>query len=326
MNEHSAPAAHPTPDAVDPVEISIVIPLLNEEESLRPLMDKIQETMAAYGRSYEVIFIDDGSTDGSVRVLEELHATQPEVVIIQFRRNFGKAAAYSAGFPQAAGRIIITMDADLQDDPAEIPNLIARLDEGYDLVSGWKKVRLDPFGKTIPSKFFNWVTGRVSGISIHDFNCGLKAYRREVVDDVKIYGELHRYIPVLAHLEGYRIGEISVQHHARQFGTTKYGSGRLLKGFLDLLTVMFLGKYMARPLHLFGTLGVILGILGMGINTYIVSLWLQTKTIQHRYPLLFLGVLFTVLGVQIVCTGLLADMVARSARPNEKYNIRKILR
>ena len=326
MNVHSTPATHATPDAVDPVEISIVIPLLNEEESLRPLMDKVRETMAAYGRSYEVIFIDDGSTDGSMRVLEELHATHPGVVVIQFRRNFGKAAAYSAGFPQAAGQTIITMDADLQDDPAEIPNLIAKLNEGYDLVSGWKKVRLDPFRKTIPSKFFNWVTGRVSGISIHDFNCGLKAYRRQVVADVKIYGELHRYIPVLAHLEGYRIGEISVQHHARQFGTTKYGSGRLLKGFLDLLTVMFLGKYMARPLHLFGTLGVMLGILGMGINAYIASLWLQTKTIQHRYPLLFLGVLFTVLGVQIVCTGLLADMIARSARPNEKYNIRKILR
>ena len=323
MNAHPAPAAPPRQEAV--VEISVVIPLLNEAESLRPLMHQIQETMAAYGHSYEVIFIDDGSTDGSMRVLEELHTSHPEVTVIQFRRNFAKAAAYTAGFQRATGRVIITMDADLQDDPAEIPNLVAKLDEGYDLVSGWKVKRFDPLGKTLPSRFFNWVTGRVSGIPIHDFNCGLKAYRREVVTDVKIYGELHRYIPVLAHLEGYRIGEIPVQHRSRQFGITKYGWGRLLKGFLDLLTVMYLGKYMGRPLHLFGTVGAILGVLGMGANGYIASLWVQTGTIQNRHPLLNLGILLTVLGVQFVCTGLLADMIARSSRPNEKYNIRTIL-
>ena len=326
MNVHPEPETDPKPDAIDPIEISIIIPLLDEEENLRPLMQKIQETMAAYSRPYEVIFIDDGSTDGSMGMLRELHAAHAQVKVIQFRRNFGKAAAYAASFPQAKGQIIITMDADLQDDPAEIPNLIAELDSGYDLVSGWKEKRLDPLGKILPSKFFNWVTGRVSGIPIHDFNCGLKAYRREVATDIKIYGELHRYIPVLAHLEGYRISEIPVQHHPRQFGATKYGWGRLLKGFLDLLTVMFLGKYMARPLHLFGTLGVNLGVLGGVINSYIASLWFRTGTIQNRYPLLFLGVLLTVLGVQIICTGLLADLMARSTRPNEKYNIRKILK
>lgn len=306
-------------------DVSLVIPLLNEEESLRPLAQKIREALDGRGLVYEIIFIDDGSTDGSMRVLESLHAEYPEVHVIQFRRNFGKAAAYTAGFKRAQGRYVITMDADLQDDPAEIPHLIAKLEAGYDLVSGWKKKRFDPLGKTIPSKFFNWVTGKVSGIDIHDFNCGLKAYRNEVVKDVRIYGELHRYIPVLAHLEGYRVGEIPVQHHARQFGVTKYGWGRLLKGFLDLLTVMYIGKYTGRPLHLFGTMGLIFGLMGMGINTYIAALWVQTGTIQYRYPLLTLGVLLTVLGVQFVCTGLLADMITRGAQASEKFNIRKVL-
>ena len=310
---------------IGPVEISIVVPLLNEEESLRPLTEGIRGAMLEYGRTYEIIFVDDGSTDGSMPILEELHGSCPEVKVLQFRRNFGKAAGYSAGFARARGRIVITMDADLQDDPAEIPDLVAKLDSGYDLVSGWKKVRNDPLGKTIPSKFFNWVTGRVSGISIHDFNCGLKAYRREVTSDIRIYGERHRYIPVLAHLEGYRVGEIPVQHHARKFGVTKYGWGRLLKGFLDLLTVMFLGRFMSRPLHLFGTVGVLLGAMGMAANGYIASLWLRTRTIQNRYPLLFLGVLLTVLGVQFICTGLLADMIARDQQPHEKYNISRIL-
>lgn len=309
----------------DVLDLTLVIPLLNEEESLRPLIEKIRETLADLKMTYEVLFIDDGSTDGSMQVLEELHATYPEVHVIQFRRNFGKAAAYTAGFQRASGRFVITMDADLQDDPAEIPHLLAKLDEGYDLVSGWKKKRFDPMGKTLPSKFFNWVTGRVSGIKIHDFNCGLKAYRNEVVKDVRVFGELHRYIPVLANLEGYRVSEIPVQHHPRQFGVTKYGMGRLLKGFLDLLTVMYIGKYMGRPLHLFGTVGLIFGVLGMSVNSFIASLWFQTGTIQNRHPLLTLGVLLTVLGVQFICTGLLADMLTRGPQPNEKFNVRKIL-
>lgn len=325
MNGDSASTSVSRADSAQQAEISIVVPLLNEEESLDPLVEKIQATMADYGHAYEIIFVDDGSTDGSMRVLEELHAGNPEIKVIQFRRNFGKSAAYSAAFPRAVGRFVITMDADLQDDPGEIPNLIAKLEEGYDLVSGWKKKRFDPLGKTIPSRFFNWVTGRVSGIPIHDFNCGLKAYRREVVGDVKIYGELHRYIPVLAHLEGYRVGEIPVQHHARQFGVTKYGWGRLLKGFLDLLTVMYLGRYMGRPLHFFGTVGLILGVLGTAVNGYVVSLWIRFGNIQNRHPLLSLGLLLSMLGVQFVCTGLLADMIVRSYRPNEKFNIRRIL-
>lgn len=325
---------NPQPD-IDPIsemasddtpDLSLVIPLLNEEESLQPLTQKIQEVMAEQNLSYEIIFIDDGSTDGSMQVLEELHAAHPEVQVVQFRRNFGKAAAYTAGFQRARGTFVITMDADLQDDPAEIPNLLAKLNEGYDLVSGWKKKRFDPLGKTLPSKFFNWVTGRVSGIDIHDFNCGLKAYRLEVVKDVRVLGELHRYIPVLAHMEGYRVSEIPVQHHPRQFGVTKYGWSRLLKGFLDLLTVMYIGKYMGRPLHLFGTMGLIFGVLGMAVNVFIASLWFQTGTIQNRHPLLTLGVLLTVLGVQFICTGLLADMLTRGPQPNEKFNIRKILK
>ncbi|MBT3602670.1 MAG: glycosyltransferase family 2 protein [Candidatus Latescibacteria bacterium] len=307
------------------IDVTLVIPLLNEEESLRPLMEKIRTTLNENNLTYEIIFIDDGSTDGSMKVLEELHAAHPEVRVIQFRRNFGKAAAYTAGFERATGQFVITMDADLQDDPAEIPGMLAKLEEGYDLVSGWKKKRFDPLGKTLPSKFFNWVTGRVSGIKIHDFNCGLKAYRNEVVKDVRVFGELHRYIPVLADLEGYRVSEVPVQHHPRQFGVTKYGMGRLLKGFLDLLTVMYIGKYMGRPLHLFGTMGLIFGVLGMGVNSFIVYLWLQTGTIQNRHPLLTLGVLLTVLGVQFICTGLLADMLTRGPQPNEKFNVRKTL-
>ena len=306
-------------------DLTLVIPLLNEEESLKPLMQQIRDVLVDRDLTYEILFIDDGSTDGSMKVLEELHNTYPEVQVIQFRRNFGKAAAYTAGFQRARGTYVITMDADLQDDPAEIPNLIAKLEEGYDLVSGWKKKRFDPMGKTLPSKFFNWVTGRVSGIAIHDFNCGLKAYRNEVVKDIRVLGELHRYIPVLAHMEGYRVGEIPVEHHPRQFGITKYGWGRLLKGFLDLLTVMYIGKYMGRPLHLFGTMGIIFGVLGMLVNIYISSLLFQTGTIQNRHPLLTLGVLMTVLGVQFICTGLLADMLTRGPQPNEKFNIRKIL-
>lgn len=306
-------------------DLSIVVPLLDEEESLRPLMDRIRNALSGRNLSYEVIFIDDGSADGSMDVLEELHEQDAHVRVIQFRRNFGKAAAYTAGFKQTDGRIVITMDADLQDDPAEIPDLIAKLDEGYDLVSGWKQKRHDPLGKTVPSKFFNRVTRWVSGIDIHDFNCGLKAYRAEVTRDVKIYGELHRYIPVLAYLEGYRVSEIPVQHHARQFGTTKYGWGRLLKGFLDLLTVMYIGRYFGRPLHLFGAVGLILGGIGVLIDGYLAITWFRTGSIQHRYPLLSLGTLLIVLGVQVVCTGLIGDMIARNTRTEENYNIKRRL-
>jgi len=309
-----------TPD--DEKDLSIVIPLLNEEESLRPLFQRIEDALQDQDLSYEIIFVDDGSTDGSYEVLTELRDRSETIELIKFRRNFGKAAAYSAAFEKVRGRYVITMDADLQDDPAEIPNLITKLEEGYDLISGWKKKRNDPLGKTVPSKFFNWVTGRVSGIDIHDFNCGLKAYRREVTQDVAIYGELHRYIPVLAGLEGYRVSEIPVQHHKREFGTTKYGWSRLFKGFLDLLTVMYLGRYMGRPLHLFGVIGVLLTGTGTLINGFIASLWLQTGTIQHRYPLLSLGTLLTVLGFQIICTGLIGDMIARS-NATEKYNIQE---
>ncbi len=325
MDIQRDPPAEPDTPSGGTADISIVIPLLNEADSLRPLMEQVRETMASGGCRFEAIFIDDGSTDGSMQVLEELHDAHEEVKVIQFRRNFGKAAAYAAGFDMAAGRMIITMDADLQDDPAEIPRLIEKIDSGLDLVSGWKKKRFDPLSKTIPSRFFNWVTGRLSGIPIHDFNCGLKAFRREVVGDIKIYGELHRYIPVLAHLEGYRIDEIVVQHRPRRFGVTKYGWTRLLKGFLDLFTVMYLGRYIGRPLHLFGTIGIVLSATGVAVNGFIALLWFRTGTIQNRHPLLFLGILLSVLGVQFVCTGLLADIITRQTLPHEKFNIRKIL-
>lgn len=231
-------------------DISVIIPLLNEEESLTELTDRINAAITGMSRSFEIIYIDDGSSDRSFEVIKQLRSKHGFIKAIQFRKNYGKSAALAEGFKIASGRYVITMDADLQDDPAEIPNLIAKIEEGYDLVSGWKKRRFDPISKTIPSRFFNFVTRVMTGIKLHDFNCGLKAYRREVVRDVSVYGELHRYIPALSKWEGYqRITEIAVQHHPRKYGYSKFGISRFVKGFLDLVTVVFLTRYTKRPLH-----------------------------------------------------------------------------
>lgn len=291
-------------------DLSIVVPVLDEEESLPRLADGIRNACDGAGLSFEVWMVDDGSEDASWATIESLHGDDPRFAGIRFRRNYGKSAALAAAFERTNGRYVITMDADLQDDPAEIPALVSRLEEGYDLVSGWKKKRMDPLSKTIPSRFFNKVTRTLSGIPLHDFNCGLKAYRAEVVKSVRLYGELHRYIPLLAKWEGYgRITELPVVHHPRQFGTTKFGIERLLRGFLDLLTVLFLTRFVARPMHFFGTIGSLAFLVGL-----VISVWLSVekialgKPIGDR-PLLLMGVLMMLVGIQMFTTGLIGEMV-----------------
>lgn len=304
--------------------ISVVVPLYNEEQSLRELYDALRGTLSRLGR-YEVIFVDDGSTDGSIRVLHELRHRDRRVKIIRFRRNFGKSAALSVGFAQAEGDIVVTMDADLQDDPAEIPGLINEIKKGFDLVSGWKKKRRDPISKTVPSRLFNFVTSRLTGIKLHDFNCGLKAYRKDVVKDVKIYGELHRFIPALAHWQGYKIGELAVQHHPRKYGKTKYGLGRFWRGFLDLLTVLFTTRYVQRPLHLFGFWGLVFFGVGFLIDLYLVILKFTEGMALSNRPLFFGGILLIIVGVQFISIGLLGEMITKVRQPSDKeYSIREV--
>lgn len=303
----------------------MVIPLVNEEGSLRPLYTELKEVLASLDQEYEIIFVDDGSSDESFTILEDLHNRDKTVKVIQFRRNFGKAAALSAGFKHAGGKVIVTMDADLQDDPKEIPNFVNKLDEGYDLVSGWRFKREDPLSKTVSSRLFNYLTSIFTRIRIHDFNCGFKAYRKEVIKEMSLYGELHRYIPVLAHWMGYRIGEIKVKHHSRVYGKSKYGTRRLFGGLADLLTVLFLTRYMRKPLHLFGTVGLSLFFMGFAINVYLAVLWFLGQGIWGR-PLLLLGVLLMVIGFQIISTGLIGEMIADTrGKDKEDYIIRKIL-
>ncbi|MFN3134706.1 MAG: glycosyltransferase family 2 protein [Candidatus Kryptonium sp.] len=304
--------------------ISIVIPLYNEVESLPELYSQIKEVVRANRYNYEIIFVDDGSTDGSLEVLKKLRQSDKNVKIISFRRNYGKSAALAVGFEHANGDVIITMDADLQDDPYEIPNLLKKLDEGFDLVSGWKKKRYDPITKTIPSKIFNFVVSTLTGIKIHDFNCGLKAYKKSVTKDIKVYGELHRYLPVLAHWAGYRIGEVVVQHHPRKYGKTKFGVSRFLKGFLDLLTVMFTTRYFKRPLHLFGTLGILIFVLGFGITFYLSLLKIIEDIPLSNRPLFILGVMLTIVGVQFISIGLLGEMITKAYQHLETYSIKEI--
>lgn len=312
-------------NAEAPVALSIVIPLYNEEDSLPHLQQEIAKVCEANGITYEVVYVDDGSRDGSFAVLEEMHRKDSRIKVIQFRSNCGKSDALSAGFKEAAGTYVMTMDADLQDDPHEIPRLIARLEEGFDLVSGWKKKRHDPVSKRWPSKFFNRVTGLLSGVRLHDFNCGLKIYRNEVVKTVHVYGELHRYIPVLAALEGFRIGELAVNHRPRKFGKTKFGAARFFRGPLDLVTVLFLSKYMRRPLHLFGGLGFLISIAGLGITAYLVVMRVVRNAYLSNRPLLFIGVLLIIVGVQFISLGLLGEMLTKMNASRHIYSIRKKL-
>jgi glycosyltransferase involved in cell wall biosynthesis len=301
-----------------------VVPLFNEEQSLRELYEKIRIAASRVGR-YEIIFVDDGSTDNSARTLQDLRRRDRRVKVIRFRRNFGKSAALSAGFANAQGNIVVTMDADLQDDPSEIPNLVAEIKKGLDLVSGWKKRRKDPLTKTIPSRFFNFVTRTMTGIRIHDFNSGLKAYRKEVVKEVHVYGELHRYIPVLATWQGFKVGEIAVQHHPRKYGKTKFGFGRFWKGFLDLLTVLFTTRYTKRPLHLFGFWGMLTFLVGFAIVVYLVVLKFTENMALSNRPLFLGGILLTIVGIQFISIGLLGEMISRSSATTEKeYSIKEI--
>jgi glycosyltransferase involved in cell wall biosynthesis len=307
-------------------DISVVIPLYNEEDSLKELHHQLRSVLGRMNARYEILFVDDGSTDRSFQVLRDLKRADKHVKIVRFRRNYGKSAALAVGFEKALGNVVITMDADLQDDPAEIPSLRKRLDDGYDLVSGWKKRRRDPISKTIPSRFFNYVTAVLTGIHIHDFNCGLKAYRREVVKSVKIYGELHRYVPVLAHWEGFRIGEMVVQHRARKYGRTKFGVGRFWRGFLDLLTALFTTRYLRRPLHLFGFWGMAAVAVGVIIDGWLAVEWsLGTTSLSNR-PLFLGGILFIIVGIQFISIGLLGEMISRTRADEQEYAIRDFIK
>jgi glycosyltransferase involved in cell wall biosynthesis len=303
--------------------ISVVIPVHDEERSVALLYEELESALEPAEEPWEAVFVDDGSADGTFAALTRLHARTPNTRVVRLRRNFGKSTALAAGFGQAEGETIVTIDGDLQDDPAEIPRLLAKLDEGFDLVSGWKARRRDPFRRRLLSRIFNSVTGRVSGLRLHDMNCGLKAYRAEVVRGLALYGELHRFIPVLAHYRGFRIAELPVNHRPRTHGRSRYGLERYLRGFLDLLTVTFMGRYRHRPLHLFGGLGLILGFLGAAVLVYLTVLKAMGEAIGHR-PLLTLGVLLVVVGLQFFSLGLLSEMVTshheERTGPGEREN------
>ena len=300
-------------------ELSIIIPVFNEEESILELAEEISGVMKDLSAGYELIFIDDGSRDSSYDKIKSLADKDSRINGVRFRRNYGKAAALSEGFRISNGKMIVTMDSDLQDDPAEIPVLIKKLDEGFDVISGWKKNRKDPWTKRFPSKIFNLVTRMMSGIRIHDFNCGLKIYRSDVIKTVRVYGELHRYIPVLAKLAGFSVSELVVNHRPRKFGKTKFGASRFLKGFLDLTTVLFLGKFERNPLHFFGILGGFLFLSGLVINGYLTIQWFGGVWIGNR-PILFLGILLMIVGIQFISLGLLAEMIT-AREENLKYSI-----
>ena len=289
--------------------ISVIVPVHDEERSVALLHDELGSALGQLDEPWEVVFVDDGSTDGTFSALTRLHAAHDNVRVVRLRRNFGKATALQAGFAEAQGDVVVTIDGDLQDDPAEIPRLLAKLEEGFDLVSGWKTKRRDPLTRRIPSRIFNVVTGRLSGLRLHDLNCGLKAYRAEVVKGMPIYGELHRFIPVLAHYRGFRVAELPVNHRPREHGRSRYGMERYVRGFLDLLTVTFMGRYRHRPLHLFGGLGLLLGALGTIVLVYLTVLKLMGEAIGQR-PLLTLGVLLVVVGVQLLSLGLVSELIA----------------
>lgn len=308
-------------------EISVLVPVLNEEESIVELVERVTAVLEGIDRTFEIVFIDDGSNDGTAARIRELNGRDRRVKMVRFRRNFGKAAAISAGVELSRGKILVTIDGDLQDVPEEIPRLLDKLQaDELDLVSGWKRDRKDPISKRYPSKLFNWATRKLAGIDLHDFNCGFKVYRREVLEQVPIYGELHRYIPVLAGRRGFRVGELQVAHERRRFGVSKYGWDRLYKGLLDLITVLFITTYMRRPLHLFGLLGLGTMFIGITINLYLAVTWLLFDATLSFRPLLQLGILLTLLGVQFLTTGLLGEMLTfKNFNRGESYSVREKL-
>ncbi|MFC1730005.1 glycosyltransferase family 2 protein [candidate division KSB1 bacterium] len=305
------------------MEISIVVPVYNEQENVALLYNELKKVLKKIKKSHEIIFVDDGSKDSTLKRIEELHKKDKTVRVVSFLRNFGKASALMAGFKQSKGNIVFTMDGDLQDDPKEIPNFIKGINKGYGLVNGWKFKRHDPLAKTLPSKFFNWLTRLVTGVNVHDSNCGYKAYKREVIQNIKIHGELHRYIPALVRWKGYKVGEIKVKHHPRKYGKSKYGVERLMKGFLDLITIRFITKYTRRPLHFFGPIGILSMLGGIIAGIYLAWLWFTGQGIGNR-PLLFLAVLLIVVGVQFISLGLLGEMIA-NINQKEDYVVKKKL-
>lgn len=289
------------------MQLSFIIPAFNEEASLMQLHREIVANIAGY--SYEIIFIDDGSTDGSYLVMEDLAKADENIKIVSFRRNFGKSAALQKGFELAEGEIVFTMDADLQDNPIEIPNFISKMEEGYDLVSGWKKERRDPLHKRLPSKLFNAVTAQTFKLKLNDYNCGFKAYRKQLVKELSLYGEMHRYIPVLAHSLGYKVAEIPVLHRAREHGKSKYGAERYLRGFFDLLTVKMITQYSKSPLYLFGRIGLYASVLGIMISLYLAALKVFLGMPLSNRPLLFLGILLILGGLQFISMGLISELI-----------------
>lgn len=306
------------------VQLSIVVPVFNEQDSLAELLKRIENVNARESITYEVILVDDGSSDNSWNFIEELAQQHSQVRGLKLRRNFGKAAALAAGFERAVGESVITMDADLQDDPNEIPNLLQKLNEGFDVVSGWKKVRHDPWHKVLPSRVFNGLISWLTGVKLHDHNCGLKAYRREVLREIYLYGELHRFVPVLAASKGFRVSEIVIQHHARKHGTSKYGVERFVKGFLDLMTVYFLTGYGNRPQHLLGTFGL-LSFFSGGLGLAILSaMWVISRLTEmadvnlHQKAIFYFCILALLLGVQLISMGFLAELITAQNRPSRK--------
>lgn len=304
-------------------KLSLVVPVYNESESVSLLYQEITDVCRGLDGDYEIIFVDDGSTDSSGLVLERLAEEDSHVQVIHFRRNFGKSSALLAGFNRVSGDIVITLDADLQDDPVLIPKFIELIDSGVDLVSGWKKKRHDPIHKTLPSKFFNFVVRKASGVHLHDFNCGFKAYTAECISELKVYGGFHRFLPVFAEERGFRIGELVVQHRSRKHGASKYGVKRFYHGFIDLLTVMLITKYRMRPLHFFGKPGIVFGLTGFGMLLYLSYLWFHGAGIGSR-PLLSLGVLLLLIGVLFLGIGLVGELIVHSTfTPHTVYSIRK---
>lgn len=310
------------------VDVTLVIPVYEEAESVAELHRQIDAALRSLHLRVQIIFVDDGSRDGTFEALQPIFDADRRVEVLTLRRNFGKTAALLAGFQRATGAIVITMDGDLQDDPKEIPRFLEALANDKDLVSGWKRSRHDPFTKTVPSRLFNFVVRKATGIPLHDFNCGFKAYRIEVLDELKLYGELHRFIPVMAFWKGFRIGELEVEHHPRKFGRSKFGAGRLFKGMLDFLKVMFLTRYLQRPLQLFGFLGLGVWFLGAIGFLYILALKVEGQHVfQNHGPLLFLSGIAIISGIQLFMLGLVGEMLRHYAfRPAEEYSVKRELR
>ncbi len=311
----NGPDSHP--DRAEIPYLSVVIPAMNEEGNIPALHEAIAAVLEPAGITFELVFVDDGSTDGTWAVIESLAAADRRIIGLRHRRNFGKARGLATGFSAASGDLILTMDADLQDDPTEIPRFLDKLDEGFDLVSGWKQRRQDPLGKTLPSRVFNATVRVVSGVPLHDFNCGFKVYRSEVVQNLRLYGELHRFTPVLAHAEGFRVGELPVRHHPRRWGTSKYGWSRLIKGFLDLLTVTFLTEYRQRPMHVLGVPGLVALAAGGLIGLWLTWEKILTGASIGNRPLLLLSVLLVVVGVQFFGLGLIGELLVHGEHADQ---------